>query len=63
MDADGVHVGQDDMEAGDVRAKLGPNKIIGVSAHTVEEALLAEERGADYLGSRSCIPRPGRRRM
>ena len=50
MDADGVHVGQDDMEAGDVRAKLGSDKIIGVSAHTVEEALLAEERGADYLG-------------
>lgn len=50
MDADGVHVGQSDMEAGDVRAKLGPDKIIGVSAHTVEEALLAQERGADYLG-------------
>lgn len=50
MDADGVHVGQSDMEAGDVRAKLGPNKIIGVSAQTVEQALLAEARGADYLG-------------
>ena len=50
MDADGVHVGQDDMETMDVRAKLGPDKIIGVSAHTVEEALLAEKQGADYLG-------------
>ena len=50
MDADGVHVGQSDMEAGDVRAKLGPDKIIGVSAQTVEQALLAQERGADYLG-------------
>ena len=50
IDADGVHVGQSDMEAGDVRAKLGPNKIIGVSAQTVEQALLAQERGADYLG-------------
>lgn len=50
IDADGVHVGQKDMEVGDVRAKLGPDKIIGVSAHTVEEALRAEERGADYLG-------------
>lgn len=50
MDADGVHVGQSDMEAGDVRAKLGPDKIIGVSAQTVEQALLAEKRGADYLG-------------
>ena len=56
MDADGVHVGQSDMEAGDVRAKLGPNKIIGVSAHTVEEALLAEERGADYLGVGAVFP-------
>ena len=50
IDADGVHVGQGDMEAGDVRAKLGPDKIIGVSAQTVEQALLAQERGADYLG-------------
>lgn len=50
MDADGVHVGQSDMEAGDVRAKLGPDKIIGVSVQTVEQALLAEKRGADYLG-------------
>ncbi|KMZ52627.1 thiamine phosphate synthase [Dorea sp. D27] len=50
IDADGVHVGQSDMEAGDVRDRLGPDKIIGVSAQTVEQALLAEERGADYLG-------------
>ena len=50
MDADGVHVGQSDMEAGDVRAKLGADKIIGVSAQTVEQALRAQEHGADYLG-------------
>ena len=50
VDADGVHVGQSEMEAGRVREKLGPDKIIGVSARTVEEALLAQERGADYLG-------------
>ena len=50
IDADGVHVGQEDMEAGDVRNLLGPDKIIGVSAHSVEEALLAQKRGADYLG-------------
>jgi thiamine-phosphate pyrophosphorylase len=50
MNADGVHVGQSDMEAGNVRAKLGPDKIIGVSAQTVEQAILAEQRGADYLG-------------
>ena len=46
MDADGVHVGQSDMEALDVRAKLGPDKIIGVSAQTVEQALLAEASAA-----------------
>ena len=50
VDADGVHVGQSDMEAGDVRARLGQDKIIGVSAQTVDQALLAESRGADYLG-------------
>ncbi|MBR4411873.1 MAG: thiamine phosphate synthase, partial [Firmicutes bacterium] len=50
VDADGVHVGQNDMEAGDVRRKIGPSKILGVSAQTVEQALLAQERGADYLG-------------
>ena len=50
IDADGVHVGQSDMEAGDVRDRLGPDKIIGVSARTVEQALLAEAHGADYLG-------------
>lgn len=48
--ADGVHVGQSDMEAGNVRSVLGPDKIIGVSAHNVEEAVLAEKSGADYLG-------------
>ncbi len=56
MDADGVHVGQSDMEAGDVRAKLGPDKIIGVTARTVEQAVLAEKRGADYLGVGAVFP-------
>lgn len=56
MDADGVHVGQSDMEAGDVRKKLGPDKIIGVSAQTVEQAVLAEKRGADYLGVGAVFP-------
>lgn len=50
MDADGVHVGQSDMESGKVRELLGPDKIIGVSAGTVEQALEAEASGADYLG-------------
>ena len=53
VDADGVHVGQSDMEAGDVRKKLGKDKIIGVSAQTVEQAIMAEKHGADYLGVRS----------
>lgn len=55
-DADGVHVGQSDMEAGAVRAKLGPGKIIGVSARTVEQAILAEKNGADYLGVGAVFP-------
>lgn len=50
VNADGVHVGQSDMEAGDVRAILGEDKILGVSAQTVEQAVLAQQRGADYLG-------------
>ena len=48
--ADGVHVGQEDMEAGDVRNKIGKDKILGVSVQTVAQALLAVQRGADYLG-------------
>lgn len=56
MNADGVHVGQSDMEAGNVRELLGPDKIIGVSAQTVEQALLAQERGADYLGVGAVFP-------
>ena len=50
MNADGVHVGQSDMEAGNVRAILGKDKILGVSVQTVAQAVLAEQRGADYLG-------------
>ena len=56
MRADGVHVGQSDMEAGDVRALLGPDAILGVSAQTVEQAKLAEARGADYLGVGAVFP-------
>ena len=50
IDADGVHVGQSDMAAMDVRKILGPDKILGVSAQTVEQAIIAEKHGADYLG-------------
>lgn len=50
VDADGVHVGQSDMNAQDVRKLIGPDKILGVSAQTVAQAVEAEKNGADYLG-------------
>lgn len=50
VNADGVHIGQDDMDVKEARALLGENKIIGVSAHNIEEALCAEKNGADYIG-------------
>lgn len=48
--ADGIHVGQEDMAAGEVRRRIGENMILGVSVHTVEEAQEAVRNGADYLG-------------
>lgn len=48
--AEGIHVGQEDMEALDVRKRVGENMILGVSVHTVEEAKIAVSHGADYLG-------------
>ena len=51
INADGIHVGQDDMEAGNVRNLIGNEKILGVSVQTPEEAILAESKGADYLGA------------
>ena len=56
MDADGVHVGQSDMAATDVRKILGEDKILGVSAQTVEQAVLAQQMGADYLGVGAVFP-------
>ncbi len=50
IDADGVHIGQSDMELLEARKILSPDKIIGVSAQTVEAALVAQRNGADYLG-------------
>lgn len=50
VEADGVHVGQQDMSPRQARAILGPDGIVGVSAHTVEEARAAQAAGADYLG-------------
>lgn len=54
--ADGVHVGQSDMAAKDVRALIGKDKILGVSAQTVEQALEAQKCGADYLGTGAIFP-------
>ena len=56
MNADGIHIGQDDMSAQEARALIGPGKILGVSAQTVEQALRAEHDGADYLGVGAVFP-------
>ena len=50
IDADGVHVGQSDIRGRDIRSLIGPDKILGISAGTVEEAIAAENAGADYIG-------------
>ncbi len=54
--ADGVHVGQSDMAAGNVRRAVGDKMIVGVSAQTVEQALAAQAAGADYLGVGAVFP-------
>ena len=50
IDADGVHVGQSDIKGRDIRGMIGNDKILGISAGTVEEAIAAEKAGADYIG-------------
>ena len=54
--ADGIHVGQEDLTAGEVRRRVGENMILGVSVHTVEEACQAVRDGADYLGLGAVFP-------
>ncbi len=54
--ADGIHVGQEDMTAGEVRRRVGDAMILGVSVHTVEEARRAVRDGADYLGLGAVFP-------
>lgn len=56
IDADGVHLGQDDMPAVQARQILGGGKIIGISTHNVDEALKAEAQGADYIAIGSIFP-------
>ncbi|KAH9812079.1 Hydroxyethylthiazole kinase family-domain-containing protein [Melampsora americana] len=55
-DADGVHLGQDDMPIDEARRWLGPKAVIGISTNTIEEAIDAAERKADYLGIGTCWP-------
>ena len=56
LDADGVHVGQDDLDAEMVRKLIGNNKIVGVSTKTIEQALQAKHSGVDYLGVGAVFP-------
>lgn len=51
IDSDGIHIGQDDLPASLVRQKIGPDKILGVSAHNLDEAIAAKKAGATYLGA------------
>lgn len=50
INADGVHVGQSDIKGRDIRSMIGQDRILGISAGTVEEAIAAEKAGADYIG-------------
>lgn len=54
--ADGVHLGQEDLPLPEARTLLGPDRILGATAHTVEEALRAQAEGADYLGVGAMFP-------
>ncbi|MDD2898696.1 MAG: bifunctional hydroxymethylpyrimidine kinase/phosphomethylpyrimidine kinase, partial [Desulfuromonadaceae bacterium] len=56
LDADGVHLGQEDGDISSARTLLGPHKIIGKSTHNLEEALRAEQEGADYIGFGALYP-------
>lgn len=56
IDSDGIHIGQDDIPASIVRKKIGPDKILGVSAHNLKEALQARHDGADYIGVGAIFP-------
>ena len=55
-DADGLHIGQNDMPTAKARQLLGPDKILGVSAQTIEQAVIACQDGADYLGVGAVFP-------
>jgi thiamine-phosphate pyrophosphorylase len=62
--ADGVHLGQDDLQLAEARRILGPDRIIGISTHNIGQALEAERGGADYIGVGPVFPtgtKPGRK--
>lgn len=56
IDADGVHIGQDDADARFVRKRIGAGKILGVSVHSIEETEAAISAGADYVGMGPVYP-------
>ncbi|PSL42331.1 thiamine-phosphate diphosphorylase [Salsuginibacillus halophilus] len=56
VDADGIHLGQDDLPLADARQIVGPDKLIGISTHAIEEAKAAEAGGADYIGAGPVFP-------
>lgn len=58
LNADGVHLGQDDLPIDAARGLMGENKIIGISTHSLEQALKAEREGADYIGVGPIFPTP-----
>lgn len=63
VDADGVHLGQEDMQVAEARKLLGPDRIIGISTHSLTQAIKAERDGADYIGVGPVFPtntKPGR---
>src|SRR3989338_8983198 len=60
LDADGYHGGKDDPSIREARKILGPDKLIGYSSHSLEEAVEAEARGADYVAFGAIYPSPSR---
>ncbi len=56
VDADGIHLGQDDLSLEEARKLIGPNKVIGISTHHISEARAAEKGGADYIGIGPIFP-------
>jgi len=56
LDADGLHLGQDDGDPAEARRQLGPHRLLGISTHDLDEALAAQAAGADYIGFGAMFP-------